>query len=405
MKKVIKMLSLVLICLSLWFGWKKISADIHPRDLEVSRIDFQDKKSTLLSSDIKKDIRHLIYALENAYSGRLVYPEQYHQMISELRSLEKITHLSHEDYSRKLSLTLANMPDGHLGVTSTESEIHLSSSANRPANGNSRKVRGKNVQIMNLPSFFLPLKETGNSIIENVEREMTTADAFIFDLRGNSGGYVEIPLKISALLWGEPYRDNNQIQYFPMPIKSTGTLKNPVAFALFKNNEVLFHTKHGKRIDSETRKSFFESVLTFNEYEYGGTVKKGSYDEYNFAPISEIEENTLTYEDSQLKIRGYNRPIFIIVDSHCASACERFLEALEDHPHVKTIGNSRTMGATQFGSIGQLALPESHLIVRIPTSYITYKDGRIIEKRGYEPQIILKDNEDPYHRINSLLNN
>jgi C-terminal processing protease CtpA/Prc len=55
----------------------------------------------------------------------------------------------------------------------------------------------------------------------------------------------------------------------------------------------------------------------------------------------------------------------------------------------------KTAGAVQFGSVSNLALPNSRMIIAIPTSYIVYKDRRDTERHGYSPEILVKQEEDP----------
>lgn len=400
-----KWMFILLVSLTATIFYFQLNQEMSPKDLEVSRIDFSEKKNVVTSKEIEKDIRYLLYAFENAYSAKSIYPEQYHRMINELQLLSSTENMTVDEFNNKLQKIFTIVPDGHLRISRIEPEDSAIESARAPSSVFSDPVLSLDphkVTVKQIPTFIMEDKDS-RSLVDEVEKDLKKSKALVFDLRGNSGGYVEVPLKIAALLWGEQYRDRSEIQYFPMPIKRNGKIGHPVIQALVKNHLVLFQTERGKRINAEARKGTIQKMLDYNEYEYGGTVKKLVYDEYGFQPTNEYEDNNLTYEDSHLKDRGYNRPIFIVIDEFCASACERFLEAMEAHPYAKTIGSRNTRGSVQFGNVGLLVLPESHLTISISANYITYKDGRIVENIGYKPQLLLKESEDPFQKISSLV--
>lgn len=385
---------------------------MHPQDLEMSRIDLTKSKTILSPSEVQKDIKYLLYALDNAYAGKLVHPEIYTSLILELQTFATATNedIPTDQFFASISKALNKFPDGHLAIypyvemnsESEEKPVERSLSSVPEFPTGMHKIKGKNVFVSKIPSFLIDPANEGKDIVIALEDNLQKAEAIIFDLRGNSGGYVSLPLQLAALLWGEQYRDQATIQYFPMPIQKTGSLRNPVIFALAKNSAMLLKTEFGKRLNEQASKGFFESLFSYNEYEYGGTVKKIIYDEYAFAPTSDEEENTLTYENLYLKKKGYNRPIFLLVDSSCASSCERFVEALESHPYAKTIGQ-RTRGVVQYGSIFSLVMPESHFVAQIPTAYVTYKDKRAVEKNGYKPMITLDNNENSFNKAVQLI--
>ncbi|QLY25777.1 S41 family peptidase [Bdellovibrio sp. KM01] len=400
-----KWMIIVFLSLSASICYFQFNQELSPKDLEVSRIDFSDRKEVLTSKDIDKEIKYLLYAFDHAYSAKSIYPDQYQRMIDELQLLSATKNMAMDEYLNKLQKIFSIIPDGHLRVSRIESDDSSLESARAPSSVFSDPVLSLDphkVAVKQIPSFIMEEKDI-RDLIGEVEKDMQKSKALVFDLRGNSGGYVEVPLKIAALLWGEQYREGSEIQYFPMPIKRNGKIGHPVIHALGKNHLILFQTERGKRIDAEARRGMLQKILDYNEYEYGGTVKKLVYDEYAFQPTNEYEDNNLTYENSHLKDRGYNRPIYIVIDETCASACERFLEAMEEHPHAKTIGSRNTRGCVQFGNVGLLVLPESHLAVSISANYISYKDGRIVENIGYKPQLLLKDSEDPFQRISTLI--
>ena len=83
--------------------------------------------------------------------------------------------------------------------------------------------------------------------------------------------------------------------------------------------------------------------------------------------------------------RAINFPVYVLIDRNCGSSCELTLEALEKLSYVQTIGENTT-GVVQYGNVGALFLPSSHIVIRIPTQGSKYDDQRQVEKIGYTPK-------------------
>jgi C-terminal processing protease CtpA/Prc len=67
------------------------------------------------------------------------------------------------------------------------------------------------------------------------------------------------------------------------------------------------------------------------------------------------------------------------------SACENALQAFEGHPRVMTVGEN-TGGAVHFGTVGDLVLHHSQIVIGIATDFWRFRDGRFVEKTGYAPR-------------------
>lgn len=412
----------LLMAMGLYIGFRK--KEIGPEDLEISKVEPKAYKE-LSQKDVREEVELLVYALEHGYAGKLVYPELYTQMLNSLKeisqgSTQPITII---DFRKKIEDILLRFPDGHLYVGSLDESIVNTEirklagvdSSNSEKSGNtkedsveeslvrtfSKNIKGKKVFFVNLPTFEIVDWRQSEKLTKAIFNNLDS-DAMIIDLRMNTGGRLPIPMQIASLLWGEVHRDGAYIQYFPMPLKTTGVMTTPVTTALSKNFEVVADSDYGRRWKEEYSKGFLEKVLTYNEYEYGGTRKKALYSDYDIVENIEREENTLTYEDSHFKEKGFKKPIFLIVDKYCASACEKLLEALESHPFVKVVGE-QTSGTTQFGNVGILTLPKSHLRITIAASFIIYKDNRVIERIGYKPHIAVNESEDPVDKAIRLI--
>lgn len=91
--------------------------------------------------------------------------------------------------------------------------------------------------------------------------------------------------------------------------------------------------------------------------------------------------------------KGYDKPIRILIDKRCGSACEGGYARFLSHPKVRTYGTN-TRGAYHYGDTKPLVLPRSSVLVSIPTSFREFPDGRYIEKIGYIPDVQVPDGHD-----------
>ncbi|MGE9746249.1 S41 family peptidase [Bdellovibrio bacteriovorus] len=379
-------------------------------DLDITRIS-NPPKEQLSQGDIQRDVETLIYTFERGYSGRLVYPEKYSQVIEGLRAIAPAfpKGVSQKEFYVVISSLLNSIPDGHLSASPAPTEHSAlrtlaSDHCEDNANGAPQlptielKKQGKQkILIVTVPSFMF--QEGAENFINSFNDQVSNAHKVIVDLRGNSGGYESIPLRMAARLWGEAYREGNSIQYYPMPTKSSVALRNNVTYQLWANlNAIKDPTKF--EFLKKYNQSLWFKLLNYNEYQSGG-LGKTIYGAEDFASHTIEDFNTYRDDEPNLQEKGFPRPISIIVDKHCASACERFLESLEFHPYAKVIGE-KTVGAAQFGHIGILRLPRSQIDVTISTAHITYEDNRVVERIGYQPDIKIRENEDPMKKALSL---
>jgi hypothetical protein len=84
--------------------------------------------------------------------------------------------------------------------------------------------------------------------------------------------------------------------------------------------------------------------------------------------------------------KGFDRPVYVLVDRGCASSCESTLDAFERHPEVITVGEN-TGGFIHFGNMGMAVLPRSGIVVQLATDFWKYDDGRYLEKIGIAPKL------------------
>jgi hypothetical protein len=90
---------------------------------------------------------------------------------------------------------------------------------------------------------------------------------------------------------------------------------------------------------------------------------------------------------------GFARPIYLLQDRSCLSACENIVQEFEAHPCAISIGEN-TGGMFHFGTVSPLILHHSRLTVFMPTDYWKFKDGRFLEKTGMAPKIRVDPGDD-----------
>ncbi|WP_374001589.1 S41 family peptidase [Bdellovibrio bacteriovorus] len=382
--------------------------DFSASDLDIT--EFTDSpRETLTALDLQHDIEILMFAMDSAYAGKIAYPAEYAAMKDKIEKLPKLHSkgLSQKLLRKELSEILDTFPDGHLSVDTPENSYIIAPTrylASIPDRDNCKAViefqsdkKDRQTLMVTIPTFLADKNTL--EYLESFYEKIGDAKKVIFDLRGNSGGFISIPHKLAARLWGEEYRENNYIQYFPSPKKSTYSLNGAASYQLQTNVTIISNPRKLAELRKNNR-NIFTKIWNYNEYAEGSLQKKW-YDASDYVDHVEQEINTYEDEPSSLEEKGFNHPIIVIVDKTCASACEHFLESLELHPHVTVMGE-RTAGMVQFGSIGLVQLPKSHLTIPIARTYFEYKDKRRVERIGYPPHILISPNEDPLEKALGL---
>lgn len=346
-------------------------------------------KKTLTGVELAEDINLLIPTFEKGYAGKNILKQEFPELIAGFQNILIQNPKGMDDYTllSKFQNLLLQLPDGHLFASKDPGTCYVidrrnqftatSIKASSDYTFESINLNQKNVLKLRLPTFFIEDQSVVDNLINELSAKMRTADALIIDLRGNMGGYQPIPLRIGATIWGEPYREEQRIQFYPNPVEMSYLIRNKVSYSLLLN--------------------FFKSEDLQPEFQrqmasiYG--TNPISPQEEDFSAAATEDWNTFLNDEPHLEDKGFPRPIYILVDNNCASACEVMLEALEKHPNKKVVGR-QTRGAVQFGGVGKLTLPNSKISFSIPVSHVKYFDNRNIERVGYAPDILVKDGED-----------
>ncbi len=246
-------------------------------------------------------------------------------------------------------------------------------------NGNdafSFKEQSDGVIVVRMASFLDAVDEPKLKLVSLLSNK-NESRPIVFDLRANHGGgngYVE---QIASALRSvnEPAKltvMKNKLSRFSLTgFLNTLALMYLEASAESPDKQPLWH-----RFD-DTRKGVFtwaESHLTPDQIEWSS---KSSQDEVH--PSRE---------------QSYKGRIILLVDKHCASECESFIEVLQDLTSVTLVGTP-TNGAMHLSNPGTIVLPHSKIIARLGMAMTEY-DPTIdaVEMFGHEPAIYFLDGDD-----------
>jgi C-terminal processing protease CtpA/Prc len=329
-------------------------------------------KKKISQADRIKDIDLLVEYLEHTYAGKFLYQKEYQGLKEALNKykFESDKPITIWRFEKDLRWILRTFADGHLGVSRISHEKFRQKTSLQPKviSHEFKKINQKNILTIKIPTFLITDETEVVDTIELLNKSIKTTDFLIFDLSGNSGGFMSYPYQIAAVLWDEFYRNRKSIQFYPTPYKKEFRFMNSYSIKLFNK----YHERNG-----------------LDEFQFFSN--KASKDKLTdqIKTVYQLQDINTYFDFSKpivIKAPIYPKHIFLVTDYSCASACEKFIEALEFHPRMTHLGNA-TQGSSQFSAIGWLQLPNSNLVVNIPTGAIEYYDNRKIEQIGYKPKL------------------
>lgn len=367
--------------------------------LFISCSTFNSKMSTIKSDDLilpdnfivvsgpnqvdalqaKKDLEILYYTIKFGYGGRKFVPQQdLAKALSEIESYHNnlTGKISSNDFCLKIDSILSIIPDNHLFPTINynpcdpikfkkfeKSPVGKNNSTKAPWDLKYFKINNFKIPILSITKMFSYNKENWGQFSENVKKIKNSAPAIVVDLRGNPGGSDEAAQELSKIMFG---------QEISPPYSRIITSKVPQTLAVRINT---FKIKK-----SETKEEYKKDIQNRIDAEYEKFLKAKRKE----LPEEEIEIIGETKKIDSSKV--YNRPIMVLIDNACSSACESVLDYLEGLPGLKKVGQN-TGGFVHFGNMGKLVLPNSRIMISIATDFWEYKDHRYVEKIGYCPDI------------------
>jgi hypothetical protein len=356
---------------------------------------------SISASQVAEDIDFLNYALSHGYGGRKYAPQDsFAQAIKTLKDITDVSSVA--EFHEKIDEALFLIPDNHLsavyrGRTSKKRESYFDenklgrvganniSDASKIWETRIDQVEKKKVLYISFTRFRSEKKNIWEGLIPSIKSKMKRSNFIVIDLRGCIGGSDDISIEMAKVLYGRAFEHGIKNQYRSL---------TPETLTFFINQStvpIINMKADGEKAPAE----FFDELSEAKE-------------RYNKALKGELPAESRrtgkggAVENRSAPITGYNKPIYILTDRVCTSACEFTAAAFEWHPTAKRVGEN-TNGAFHFSNTGLLVLPNSKFKIYIPTQHSEYYDRRFIERTGLAPDIKVPNGSDAYEVVKQLI--
>jgi hypothetical protein len=339
-------------------------------------------KDSLPLVEVRDDIGLLIQVISEGYGGWTTFQPQLEKEI--FPALKAARGRSTDELCHEIGNQFDKIQDHHLNVNYSGAKKRCKSSDGGPG------LVGKNIQTdLRLPwGYFERHAESGqkvpvlsvvhcdfgtsegwNGFLEIARKIYSHESKLIVDLRGNSGGDESKLAEFARIFYG---LDDNQVSLTP-----AGRLirtQSSTAFALSANTIGLniLEKRWSGQADPPASLKYYGDFIQLFEISMQGLLSK-----YGFTDFSDASLDSNRFFKGQIQI---------LTDRQCASSCESAIQFFEKLPNVTRIGEN-TGGYLQYGGVGTLLLPNSHLLISLPTQAFKYFDGRMVEKIGYAPDV------------------
>lgn len=338
--------------------------------------------SEIKPESLKEDIDVLVNSLDKAYGGKdILTGNQYAELIASLKKLkESSKNLSSEEFCEQIAQSTEKVNDSHLtvhiGNKTCQRKWPIPSVGPNSGSGSEnptwslakRHFNGHTISVLSIQKMSPSASPDWNGFLEEVQKLVQAGNSFVIDMRSNPGGDSARGVQMAALLYGV-----NRVDEVPMPQKTIYRVRTPEAWSVVANVfwlEMQKLSSLGKPVPNYITGNYQEMV-SYRDKALQGLVLPLQVDSFGSEKVN--------------LSRAFQSPIYVLIDRNCGSSCELTLEALEKLPSVQTVGENTT-GVVQFGNVGALYLPNSHLVIRMPTQGAVYADGRLVEKIGYSPK-------------------
>jgi hypothetical protein len=346
------------------------------------------RKAQLSAEEVRYDISYLVAVLDRAYSGRDHLPAGvYEKLVRRLQALGDVPPGGAEGcrgdlFCQKIAEIFWEVPDNHLYTHSLFDRQLRPRSTDVGENvfhGTgyfvcARTVAGRRVGVLSLGSVMRSKDDQEwKGFEEKIAEISKQTDALVLDLRGNGGGMSDNIRWLASYLYGNPAKMADEIIHMR---------RSAAADALFFNEaalDILEAKGEGKPI---------QPYLLGEQQHFLASCKNQEGQKPTWE--KEVRAGSSAPFDPR---KGYDKPLRILIDGHTASAAEGGFARFLSHPHVKTFG-ANTGGFIHYGDTEPLVLPNSGIIVSIPTTFREFSDGRFLEKVGYTPDVHVPDGKD-----------
>jgi hypothetical protein len=320
------------------------------------------------SATVDTDITILLEALNEAYAGCEYLPKGEFDIL--LSEIEKLRSLGDKiQLFEALKEIFSKVSDSHLKTWQTIEDRSKKRKEKLYEIGTNIAAEEKVVVqfkdgnlLIGFDSFPMPNDPVWENFIESIKEHLYKSDlkSIIIDLRGNDGGNDHYGYELASLIYGG---------VFNHPISSQAVLQTPLSQLIQSNT---FYKRNDEYF--EAIRSKFEFALT----------KEGVEKFRSFSGESSKTEITNDCCD---------KPLYILIDNETMSSGESTALCFEDYPKVKYVGQP-TKGCIEFGNVGLLVLPYSKICIQLSTHKNIFRDGRVFEKVGIQPDQYVQAGED-----------
>ena len=319
-----------------------------------------EKNKNLTIEQIQADLDCLRILLENVYSYKDINPN--HEILKKLANLSSsLQAMTSSEFIEKIFSIHSGHVDSHLSYQGGGIEKRFSSESKSEVKLNKDLEEGKIID-RDLFVYFKtgevpdPTTKSQNDFIQLVRDQDRN---LVIDLRGNGGGDDGFANELAEAIFTqeESIPQTKQVQLFS-PLSKIGYC---ITLSIVYGPEI---PEEGKKFCNNVRNSFSKAP---------------------FAQLLPRNDQIKTVILHGKRSVTYKSKIYVITDSSCASSCETIVEKLSLHPRVVTIGQS-TYGALHFSNAGTFVLPNSEIVVHLPTLRQDY-ENEAKEGVGYQPKI------------------
>ena len=372
------------------------SLPVCQKDLLIEKVSdyrLSSARVQLSQGAVKGEIEYLTYFLERGYGGRGFVPEaDFQGMLRDLRKIDGPK--ASDELCREIDEVLyESIQDNHLKATFSAEPCYykrardlregtVGPNLSRKREGiwhvEMRSLRHRKIALISLTGFPQEEDIAWDGFLDAVHATLHEAAGAIIDLRGNAGGADGMGTSLAALFYGT--------DRFPLPSGRSVYLQSPEALAMVHNYFRIVSWERGA-VGKPVPGGF---DLRMREYREKFQAALGGK-----LPVRETEEIKPPEHWKFDPSKGFDKPIYLLIDSRTESAAEMTVDAFESHPRAKRIGQN-TPGTLQFGNAGLIVLPRSRIQVRIPTEFTEYRDGRLIERTGIAPDRHVPEGTDAF---------
>ena len=313
----------------------------------------------LSSEQVREDMDFLLYALQKVYGGwEFLRSDFRKKVVREIREVPGPTSVSHLERHLESLAIFTEHKDGHLGLVRplilkdpeslSQGVVQRYLSRKKFWRMEERYRHGKRVLWLAMYEFpFIEENPEWEEFLAELARRSARAEDIVIDLRINPGGALISALALAKILSSE------------VPLPDLGDSYHVVTPEAKVGRSYQLAGANGSVDPSQGSWLNAERAVTY--------------------PI-----DGSAYRKIQVPFLSLKQDVLILTSPYCASSCEVLALLLEKHPRVLVMGQN-TAGIFHFHTPVHLRLPNSGLMIAMPTGVLRLRDGRFLELSGLQP--------------------